>query len=134
VEKQEVHALLVQISYLDQRIVDTGTVQMWWEILRGYDYQVARDVVPICFGESDAYLTPYRLVRAIKRSMEDLAVVRAKAVTYADDGGLGAPDNLVEITAFYGRLWLAHPWGAGERPDAKAAEVGWVVPLPRWGD
>jgi hypothetical protein len=133
-EKAEVHGLLVQISHIDNRIVDAGTVHMWWEIIGHYYYHEARDAVPVCFMESDSYLTPHRLVKAMKRAREDRAVEDAKAVTYERGSEVYAPDNLAEMTEFYRKLWQAHPWGENETPEGMAQELGWDIPVPRWGD
>jgi hypothetical protein len=133
-EKQEVHGLLVQISHLDQRVVDEGTVHMWWEILAPYSYALAREAVPICFMESDSYLTPHRLVAVVRRLREVNAVAENKKVIYGSSTERWMPNNFAEISDFYRRLYLAHPWGDGGSADGMAADVGWLVPAPVWDD
>lgn len=134
-EKAEVHGLLVQISHIDQRIVDAGTVHMWWEIIGHYDYADARDAVPICFMESDAYLTPHRLVAVMKRLKEKRATDNAKQAIYEKRGTeVFAPDNFKEMCDFYKHLYATHPDPEGKTPESMANDLGLEIPVPVWSE
>jgi hypothetical protein len=130
-EKAEVHGLLVQISHIDQRIVDAGMVHMWWEIIGHYSYADARAAVPLCFMESDSYMTPNRLVERVKKIRNDRAVEENKAIIY-DPNGVPAPNNFAEMTQFYTQLYKDYPWADGDTPETVARELGREIPAPVW--
>lgn len=134
-EKQEVHALLVQISHIDQRIVDAGTVHMWSEIIGRYGYGDARDAVPICFMESDAYLTPHRLIAVMKRLKENRATENAKRVIYDKQGtDVPMPDNFREMSDFFRELYQTHPEPEGKSVESMAGDLGWEIPVAVWSE
>lgn len=134
-EKQEVHALLVQISHIDQRIVDAGTVQMWSEVIGGYSYDDARQAVPLAFMESDSYLTPFRLIAVMKRIKESRATENAKQAIYEKRGTeVFAPDNFKEMCDFYKHLYATHPDPEGKTPESMADDLGLEIPVPVWSE
>ena len=76
-DKIEMNKLLVQISYVDNRIIDEYTVEMWMRIFPpDVTYQEASSAVPIAFAESNEYLTPHRILQIVKRIRNDHAQKR----------------------------------------------------------
>jgi hypothetical protein len=72
--RAEMQKLLVQISYIDNRIIDDYTVEMWHRTIpEDVTYIEAATAVPIAFAESDAYVTPNRILQIVKRMRQDHA-------------------------------------------------------------
>lgn len=72
--RTEMQKLLVQISYIDNRIIDDYTVEMWHRTIpEDVTYVEAATAVPIAFAESDAYVTPHRILQIVKRIRQDHA-------------------------------------------------------------
>lgn len=71
--KIDTHKILIQLSTIDNRIVDEYTVEMWHRIIGAYEYADAELAIPVAFAESDSYMTPNRLLNAINRIRESRA-------------------------------------------------------------
>jgi hypothetical protein len=73
-KKIDTHKILIQLSTIDNRIVDEYTVEMWHRVIGDYEYEDAELAIPVAFAESDAYMTPHRLLTAIKKIKDERAV------------------------------------------------------------
>ena len=109
-EREETHRLLVEISFLDNRIVDDGTVEMWHRTVGSFDFETLERAVPIAFAESDAYLTPARLLAIAKRLREEKALEAQRSENDFSGDWVGPPSNLDELVAFYREVFEACPW------------------------
>ena len=58
------------MSYIDQRKIDDYTIEMWWRIVGHEDYELASLALPILYAESNEYVTPARVLQAIKKLRE----------------------------------------------------------------
>lgn len=74
-KKIDTHKILIQLSTIDNRIVDEYTVEMWHRVIGGYEYEDAELAIPVAFAESDAYMTPHRLLATIKKLKEERLTV-----------------------------------------------------------
>lgn len=147
-EREETHRLLVQISFLDNRIVDEGTVEMWHRTVGSFDFDSLEKAIPIAFAESDAYLTPARLLAVAKRIREEKALEAQRSENDFAGVWVGPPSNLDELVAFYREVFEACPWktdfvsnGAriqlygrhlAEEVEKSVRAYGKAEPQPRW--
>lgn len=147
-EREETHRLLVEISFLDNRIVDEGTVEMWHRTVGSFDFETLERAIPIAFAESDAYLTPARLLAIGKRLREEKALESQRSENEFEGDWVGPPSNLDELVAFYREVFDACPWktdfvlsGAriqlyGQRLDEEIAKsvraYGKIAPKAIW--
>lgn len=147
-EREETHRLLVEISFLDNRVVDDGTVEMWHRTVGSFDFETLERAVPIAFAESDAYLTPARLLAVGKRLREEKALESQRSEHEYVGDWVGPPSNLDELVAFYREVFEACPWktdfvlqGArialyGQRLEEEIAKsvraYGKAAPQPKW--
>lgn len=109
-EREETHKLLVEISFLDNRVVDDGNVEMWHRTIGHADFDVLERAIPIAFAESDQYLTPHRLLAVGKRLKEEKALERQREDLSFDGDFVPAPDNLAEMVESYRQVFEKRPW------------------------
>lgn len=109
-KREETHKLLVQVSFLDNRVVDEGNVEMWHRTVGHADFETLEKAVPIAFAESDQYLTPHRLLAVGKRLKEDKAIERQRKDNAFEGDFVRAPDNLAEMVAVYAEMYASRPW------------------------
>jgi len=109
-EREETHRLLVEISFLDNRIVDEGTVEMWHRTVGSFDFETLERAIPVAFAESDAYLTPARLLAIAKRLREEKALESQRSDRAFVGDWVRKPSNLDELVAFYAEVFDACPW------------------------
>lgn len=109
-EREETHKLLVEISFLDNRVVDEGTVEMWHRTVGHFDFETMERAIPIAFGESDAYLTPARLLAVAKRLREEKAIEAKRSENEFVGDWVAPPVNLDELVAFYREVFETVPW------------------------
>lgn len=74
-QKIDTHKILIQLSTIDNRIVDEYTVEMWHRVIGSQDYADAELAIPVAFAESDDYMTPHRLLATIKKLKQEKLTV-----------------------------------------------------------
>lgn len=64
--KLEVSQLLTAISTYDNRKIATETVEAWYLVLRGFDYEEASEAVVLHFSRSTDWLLPAHIITNIR--------------------------------------------------------------------